>query len=149
MKKYLLFILVFFPSCLKEENVVYFSKLFLCNNTGRVIEVYKDDLLMDEIKNGEEVWLYSIRASANYEDNSVEKIMQKQGWKFKDVSIYDVSDGGRRFLKKWTFTERNEDGKQLYRLSDSEIRVRHERIWGRICIGYIYSFSINPEDVEL
>lgn len=149
MKKYLVLFILFFTSCLKEEEVTYFSKLFLCNETGRVIEVYKDNLLMDEIANGEVVWLYSTQTSANYEDNSLEIIMQKRGWKFKDVSIYDVSDGGRKFLKKWTFTDRNGDGRQLYRLSDSEIRVCHERMWGRICVDYIYSFIINPEDVEL
>jgi len=75
---------------------------------------------------------------------SLERYFEKSGYKFKDISVYAIIDGERKFLKKWTFTERNEDGKQLYRLSDSEIRVRHTCNWNVIHISYIYTFIINP-----
>ena len=57
--------------------------------------------------------------------------------------------GGRVLLKKWSIGECEQPGKQLYRLSDSELMVHHEHGWGEVFIMYDYIFIVKPEDIGL
>ena len=151
MKKSLFILLTLFlcASCYRQEKVLYSSDVFLKNNTGRVIEVMRGAKVVDVLKDGKEAWLYSTRSSIDFEEVSLEKMMNEHPEKFEDISIYDVTDGGRVLLKKWSIGERKQPGKQLYRLSDSELMVHHEHGWGEVFIMYDYIFIVKPEDVGL
>ena len=151
MKKSLFILLTLFlcASCYRQEKVLYSSDVFLKNNTGRVIEVMRGAKVVDVLKDGKEAWLYSTRSSIDFEEVSLEKMMNEHPEKFEDISIYDVTDGGRVLLKKWIIGERKQPGKQLYRLSDSELMVHHEHGWGEVFIMYDYIFIVKPEDVGL
>ena len=151
MKKSLFILLTLFlcASCYRQEKVLYSSDVFLKNNTGRVIEVMRGAKVVDVLKDGKEAWLYSTRSSIDFEEVSLEKMMNEHPEKFEDISIYDVTDGGRVLLKKWSIGEREQPGKQLYRLSDSELMVHHEHGWGEVFIMYDYIFIVKPEDVGL
>ena len=151
MKKSLFILLTLFlcASCYRQEKVLYSSDVFLKNNTGRVIEVMRGAKVVDVLKDGKEAWLYSTRSSIDFEEVSLEKMMNEHPEKFEDISIYDVTDGGRVLLKKWSIGEREQPGKQLYRLSDSELIVHHEHGWGEVFIMYDYIFIVKPEDIGL
>ena len=151
MKKILFILLTLFlcASCCWQEELLYSSDVFLKNTTGRVIEVMKGEKAVDVLKDGREAWLYSTRSSTDFEEVSLEKMMNEHPEKFEDISIYDVTDGGRVLLKKWIIGERKQPGKQLYRLSDSELIVHHEHGWGEVFIMYDYIFIVKSEDVGL
>ena len=151
MKKILFSLLTLFlcASCYRQEKVLYSSDVFLKNNTGRVIEVMKGEKVVDVLKDGREAWLYSTHSASDFEEVSLENIMKEHPEKFEDISIYDVTDGGRVLLKKWSIGEREQPGKQLYRLSDSELMVHHEHGWGEVFIMYDYIFIVKPEDIGL
>lgn len=151
MKKSLFILLTLFlcASCYRQEKVLYSSDVFLKNNTGRVIEVMKGAKVVDVLKEGKEAWLYSTHSASDFEEVSLEKMMKEHPEKFEDISIYDVTDGGRVLLKKWSIGEREQPGKQLYRLSDSELMVHHEHGWGEVFIMYDYIFIVKPEDIGL
>lgn len=151
MKKRLFILLTLFlcASCYRQEKVLYSSDVFLKNTTGRVIEVMKGEKVVDVLKDGKEAWLYSTHSAADFEEVSLEKMMNEHPEKFEDISIYDVTDGGRVLLKKWSIGERKQPGKQLYRLSDSELIVHHEYGWGEVFIMYDYVFIVKSEDVGL
>ena len=151
MKKGLLILLTLFlcASCCWQEELLYTSDFFLKNNTGRVLEVMKGERVVDVLKDGREAWLYSTHSASDFEEVSLENIMNEHPEKFEDISIYDVTDGGRVLLKKWSIGAREQPGKQLYRLSDSELMVHHEHGWGEVFIMYDYIFIVKPEDVGL
>ena len=151
MKKGLLILLTLFlcASCCWQEELLYTSDFFLKNNTGRVLEVMKGERVVDVLKDGREAWLYSTHSASDFEEVSLENIMNEHPEKFEDISIYDVTDGGRVLLKKWIIGERKQPGKQLYRLSDSELIVHHEHGWGEVFIMYDYIFIVKSEDVGL
>ena len=155
MKKILLILLTLFlcASCYRQEELLYTSDFFFKNNTGRVLEVMKGEKVVDVLKDGREAWLYSTNSASDFEEVSLENIMNEHPEKFEDISIYDVTDGGRVLLKKWIIGERKQPGKQLYRLSDSELIVHHEHGWeyggGEVFIMYDYIFIVKPEDVGL
>lgn len=155
MKKSLLILLTLFlcASCCRQEELLYTSDFFLKNNTGRVLEVMKGERVVDVLKDGREAWLYSTHSASDFEEVSLENIMNEHPEKFEDISIYDVTDGGRVLLKKWSIEEREQPGKQLYRLSDSELIVHHEHGWeyggGEVFIRYDYIFIVKSEDVGL
>lgn len=155
MKKSLLILLTLFlcASCCRQEELLYTSDFFLKNNTGRVLEVMKGERVVDVLKDGREAWLYSTHSASDFEEVSLENIMNEHPEKFEDISIYDVTDGGRVLLKKWSIEEREQPGKQLYRLSDSELIVHHEYGWeyggGEVFIRYDYIFIVKSEDVGL
>ena len=151
MKKILFILLTLFlcASCYRQEELLYSSDVFLKNNTGRVIEVMKGEKVVDVLKDGREAWLYSTHSASDFEEVSLENIMNEHPEKFEDISIYDVTDGGRVLLKKWIIGERKQPGKQLYRLSDSELIVHHEHGWGEVFIMYDYIFIVKSEDVGL
>ena len=151
MKKGLLILLTLFlcASCCWQEELLYTSDFFLKNNTGRVLEVMKGERVVDVLKDGREAWLYSTHSASDFEEVSLENIMNEHPEKFEDISIYDVTDGGRVLLKKWSIGEREQPGKQLYRLSDSELIVHHEHGWGEVFIMYDYIFIVKPEDIGL
>lgn len=151
MKKSLLILLALFlcASCYRQEELLYTSDFFLKNNTGRVLEVMKGERVVDVLKDGREAWLYSTHSASDFEEVSLENIMNEHPEKFEDIFIYDVTDGGRVLLKKWSIGERKQPGKQLYRLSDSELIVHHEHGWGEVFIMYDYIFIVKLEDVGL
>ena len=151
MKKILFILLTLFlcASCCWQEELLYTSDFFLKNNTGRVLEVMKGERVVDVLKDGREAWLYSTHSASDFEEVSLENIMNEHPEKFEDISIYDVTDGGRVLLKKWIIGERKQPGKQLYRLSDSELIVHHEHGWGEVFIMYDYIFIVKSEDVGL
>lgn len=151
MKKILFILLTLFlcASCYRQEELLYSSDVFLKNNTGRVIEVMKGEKVVDVLKDGREAWLYSTHSASDFEEVSLENIMKEHPEKFEDISIYDVTDGGRVLLKKWSIGEREQPGKQLYRLSDSELMVHHEHGLGEVFIMYDYIFIVKPEDIGL
>lgn len=151
MKKILFSLLTLFlcASCYRQEKVLYSSDVFLKNNTGRVIEVMRGAKVVDVLKDGKEAWLYSTRSSIDFEEVSLEKMMNEHPEKFEDIFIYDVTDDSRVLLKKWSIEEREQPGKQLYRLSDSELMVHHEHGWGEVFIMYDYIFIVKPEDIGL
>ena len=151
MKKSLFILLTLFlcASCYRQEKVLYSSDVFLKNNTGRVIEVMKGAKVVDVLKDGKEAWLYSTRSSTDFEEVSLENIMKEHPEKFEDIYIYDVTDDSRVLLKKWSIGEREQPGKQLYRLSDSELMVHREHGWGEVFIMYDYIFIVKPEDIGL
>ena len=151
MKQSLFILLTLFlcASCCWQEELLYTSDFFLKNNTGRVLEVMKGERVVDVLKDGREAWLYSTHSASDFEEVSLENIMNEHPEKFEDISIYDVTDGGRVLLKKWIIGERKQPGKQLYRLSDSELIVHHEHGWGEVFIMYDYIFIVKSEDVGL
>lgn len=151
MKKSLLILLTLFlcASCYRQEELQYTSDFFLKNNTGRVLEVMKGEMVVEVLKDGREAWLYSTHSSSDFEEVSLENIMNEHPEKFEDIFIYDVTDGGRVLLKKWSIGERKQPGKQLYRLSDSELIAHHEHGWGEVFIMYDYIFIVKSEDVGL
>ena len=151
MKKSLLILLTLFlcASCYRQEELEYKSNIFFINNTGRVLEVMKGEKVVDVLKDGKEAWLYTTHSASDFEEVSLEKMMNEHPEKFEDISIYDVTDGGRVLLKKWSIGERKQPGKQLYRLSDSELIVHHEYGWGEVFIMYDYVFIVKSEDVGL
>ena len=65
------------------------------------------------------------------------------------IEVMKGEKGGRVLLKKWSIGEREQPGKQLYRLSDSELMVHHEHGWGEVFIMYDYIFIVKPEDIGL
>ena len=151
MKKSLLILLTLFlcASCYRQEELEYKSNIFFKNNTGRVLEVMKGEKVVEVLKDGKEAWLYTTHSASDFEEVSLENIMNEHPEKFEDISIYDVTDGGRVLLKKWSIGEREQPGKQLYRLSDSELIVHHERGCGLVFIKYDYIFIVKSEDVGL
>ena len=151
MKKSLLILLTLFlcASCCWQEELEYKSNIFFKNNTGRVLEVMKGEKVVEVLKDGKEAWLYTTHSASDFEEVSLENIMNEHPEKFEDISIYDVTDGGRVLLKKWSIGEREQPGKQLYRLSDSELIVHHARGGGMVFIKYDYIFIVKPEDVGL
>ena len=151
MKKILFSLLTLFlcASCCWQEELLYSSDFFLKNNTGRVLEVMKGERVVDVLKDGREAWLYSTHSASDFEEVSLENMMNEHPEKFEDIFIYDVTDGGRVLLKKWSIGEREQPGKQLYRLSDSELMVHHEHGWGEVFIMYDYIFIVKPEDIGL
>lgn len=102
MKKSLFILLTLFlcASCYRQEKVLYSSDVFLKNNTGRVIEVMRGAKVVDVLKDGKEAWLYSTRSSIDFEEVSLEKMMNEHPEKFEDIFIYDVTDDSRVLLKK-------------------------------------------------
>lgn len=151
MKKSLLILLTLFlcASCYRQEKLEYKSNIFFINNTGRVLEVMKGEMVVEVLKDGREAWLYTTHSASDFEEVSLENIMNEHPEKFEDIFIYDVTDGGRVLLKKWSIGERKQPGKQLYRLSDSELMVHHEHGWGEVFIMYDYIFIVKPEDIGL
>ena len=151
MKKSLLILFTLFlcASCCWQDELEYKSNIFFKNNTGRVLEVMKGERVVDVVKDGREAWLYTTHSASDFEEVSLENIMKEHPEKFEDISIYDVTDGGRVLLKKWSIEEREQPGKQLYRLSDSELIVHHEHGWGEVFIMYDYIFIVKLEDVGL
>ena len=100
MKKSLFILLTLFlcASCCWQEELLYTSDFFLKNNTGRVLEVMKGERVVDVLKDGREAWLYSTHSASDFEEVSLENIMNEHPEKFEDISIYDVTDGGRVLL---------------------------------------------------
>ena len=119
MKKSLFILLTLFlcASCYRQEKVLYSSDVFLKNTTGRVIEVMKGEKVVDVLKDGREAWLYSTRSSTDFEEVSLEKMMNEHPEKFEDIYIYDVTDGGRVLLKKWSIGHHFFDYACLWNLS--------------------------------
>ena len=119
MKKILFILLPLFlcASCYRQERVLYSSDVFLKNTTGRVIEVMKGEKAVDVLKDGREAWLYSTRSSTDFEEVSLEKMMNEHPEKFEDIYIYDVTDGGRVLLKKWSIGHHFFDYACLWNLS--------------------------------
>ena len=119
MKKILFILLTLFlcASCYRQEKVLYSSDVFLKNNTGRVIEVMKGAKVVDVLKEGKEAWLYSTHSASDFEEVSLENIMKEHPEKFEDISIYDVTDGGRVLLKKWSIGHHFFDYACLWNLS--------------------------------
>lgn len=74
-------------------------------------------------------------------------LLFSNGEREESVSIYDASTG--ELLREWRYSEREQPGKQLYRLSDSELMVHHEHGWGEVFIMYDYIFIVKPEDIGL
>lgn len=164
MKKLLVYIIVFLcTSCSSKEVIECSSYFYIYNKTGQTIEIFKGSASRIELKNEDITCLYSTKLSSDLKEVLFEKIMQEHGEKFKDISVYGVIDGERKFLKKWTFAERNDTGKQLYRLSDSELYINEQKYGSlydnivyftpfekrRTEITYEYTFTINTEDVGL
>ncbi len=145
---FLVLLLVLF-SCNKEIEVVYCSNFFLFNNTGRLIEMRNGSKYLEIVRNGTESWLYTTEVSSDFEKVSLKRIIDENEIRFKNVSIYDVTQSENTLLKKWTYEDRNKEGKQLYRLSDSELIVSDESSTSCLKISYNYIFIINPEDVGL
>ena len=141
MKKSLLILLTLFlcASCYRQEEIEYKSNIFFINNTGRVLEVMKGEMVVEVLKDGKEAWLYTTHSASDFEEVSLENIMNEHPEKFEDIFIYDVTDGGRVLLKKWSIGEREQSGKQLYRLSDSELIVHHERGCGLVFINLSFA----------
>ena len=65
------------------------------------------------------------------------------------IEVMKGEKGGRVLLKKWSIGEREQPGKQLYRLSDSELMVHHEHGWGEVFIMYDYIIIVKPDDIGL
>lgn len=144
-----LVLLLMLFSCNKEIEVVYCSNFFLFNNTGRLIEMRNGSKYSEIVRNGTKTWLYTTELSNDYEKVSLERIIDEDEIRFKNVTIYDVLQSECVLLKKWSYEDRDKEGKQLYRLSDSELIVGNESLPSCVKISYNYIFVINPEDVGL
>ena len=147
MKKivHLLLIVLICNSCHKHITVEYSATLDLVNNTGRTIEVFKGNNRFVMLRNQETVKLFE--RTQMYEFVDMDMLLFSNGEREESVSIYDASTG--ELLREWRYSEREQPGKQLYRLSDSELMVHHEHGWGEVFIMYDYIFIVKPEDIGL
>lgn len=107
-----------------------------------------DGEFWDFAKDLRSVWLYT-QSSDDYDEVIMERLMIEHPEAFKDISIYDVTDGDRVFLKTWTFAERYNEGRQFYNLSDCDFIINDERDYSHISIILSYVFNVYPEDIGL
>ena len=159
MKKivHLLLIVLICNSCHKHITVEYSATLDLVNNTGRTIEVFKGKNRFVMLRNQETVKLFE--RTQMYNCINMDMLLFYDGNKDESVAIYDASTG--ELLREWRYSEREQPGKQLYRLCDSDAEVYTEKVDGSYSINnnyrssgyfyirYIYTFTINQEDVGL
>ena len=159
MKKivHLLLIVLICNSCYKSKTVEYSATLYLVNNTGRTIDVFKGNNRFVVLRNQETVKLFE--RTQMYESINMDMLLFSNGEREESVAIYDASTG--KPLREWRYSEREQPGKQLYRLSDSDAEVYTEIVDGSYSINnnyhssghfyirYIYTFTINQEDVGL
>ena len=151
MKKLIVFLMpLLCTSCYYEDAdvVLFTSSYYLSNKTGRTLEVYMGEKFYGFAKDQWSVWLYT-QSSYNFDEVSMERLMIEHPESFKDISIYDVTDGDRVFLKTWTFAERDQDGKQFYDLSDCDLFVCDHRDVPPTELLYDYVFTVYPADVGL
>lgn len=151
-------------SCYHSKDIEYFARMVVVNNTGRTIEVFKDDTYFGTFRDQEKFVLFE--NNDEYQFIDLEELIQEEGDLLgeyvEEISIYDVTDGiSPVFLKKWTYGEREQKGKQLYRLADSDTEVKTEDVKGshftngkfysegHVYIRFTYTFTINPEDIRL
>ena len=109
------------------------------------------------LRNQETVKLFE--RTQMYEFVDMDMLLFSNGEREESVSIYDASTG--ELLREWRYSEREQPGKQLYRLCDSDAEVYAEKVDGSysinnncrssgyVYIRYIYTFTINQEDVGL
>lgn len=150
MKRVIVLLVLFFcSSCYYRhaDDVVITSNYFIYNNTERKIEVYKGGKFYYTAENL--VRIFTTGPSDNYDEVSIERLMADCPENFLDISIYDVTDGERVFLKTWTFADRDQEGRQLYDLSDCTLEVRDIRDTPVTLLYFDYVFTIYPEDLGL
>ena len=151
-------------SCYHSKDIYYFARMVVVNNTGRTIEVFKEDAYFGTFRDQEKFVLFE--NVDEYEFIDLKELIREDGDLIgeyvEERSICDVMDGiSPVFLKKWTYGEREQKGKQLYRLTDSDTKVETEDVKGshftngkfysegHVYIRFTYTFTINTEDVGL
>ena len=139
MKKivHLLLIVLICNSCYKSKTVEYSATLDLVNNTGRTIEIFKGNNRFVMLRNQETVKLFE--RTQMYEFVDMDMLLFSNGEREESVSIYDASTG--ELLREWRYSEREQPGKQLYRLCDSDAEVYTEKVDGSYSINNNYHSS--------
>lgn len=145
MKKQILLILtLLFSSCLGPKH--YDVSIVINNQTGYDIEIFKDDEYYATSNNDDACEI--IRGKCPYDiDNTgfnIDKIIKQN----KKISFWKIEGDYATFLKEWTYDNRNEPGKQLFRTSDYTQKMTITYIEGNPLItDYQFSITIYPEDI--
>lgn len=147
----LLLMLLLCTSCYYRhaDDIKITSDYYLRNNTNRTIEVHKGGKFYFVLEVQKRLLIYTTGFSSDYDEVSMERAMIEHPEAFEDISIYDVTDGDRVFLKTWTFAERDKEGRQLYDLSDCVLEVSSEKDTPLTSLYFDYIFTVYPEDVGL
>lgn len=157
-------LLVLCCSCYHSRSVRYFAQMVVFNNTGRTIEVFKEDAYFGTFRDQEKFVLFE--NADEYQFIDLKTLIREDGELLgeyvEEISVYDVTGvSSPVLLKKWTYGDREQKGKQLYRLTDSDTKVETEDVngshftngkyysRGHVYIRFTYTFTINHEDVEL
>ena len=157
MKKiaYLTLLFISCISCGMSKSVKYSIEFHVVNNLGYTIEVFNGDGCFVSLQDKEDIILFESDKCYNFD----EAYKVAFGWPPQDVSLYRQNTNSHDLLKIWRFDEREEPGKQLYRLTDSKREVTTEDVdqsfftngrfhtWGCFYVRYCFTFTINPEDI--
>lgn len=139
--------IVFFiiTSCnpLQKDKFNYTAEIYLYNTSNQTVKIQTDNT--DESK--PPIYLtknqYCCLTQSRRDDyTSVENIPIESFYLKSYVEVYSVPDN--KLLKKWTYEERNNDGKQFFRLSDHRYTIKQNNYLMTVC----FKFHITDEDLQ-
>lgn len=144
MKKTLLLFLIFLLSACAKE-VRYTASFILINKTGYDIEIFKGAQLYKTVSNDKSCQLFSGKCRANAEALTIGDVINDT----RIISLWKINSNEFTFLKEWTYENRNESGKQLFRLSDYTMSYTISDYGGNfIPETYCYEIFIYPTDLQ-
>ncbi len=144
MKKSILLFLIFFLSACEKE-VRYTASFILINKTGYTLEIFKDAQLYKTVSNDNSCELFSGKCQANAEGLTIGDVINDT----RIISLWKINSNEFTFLKEWTYENRNESGKQLFRLSDYTMNYTLSDYGGYyIPETYFYEIILYPTDLQ-
>lgn len=141
MRKHILFISIFIIySCIEIQPHYYVTSLAVKNKTGYDIEIFKDDEYYTTFNNNDSCELFREKCPFDIEYINLEQIIKQS----KKICFWKIDGDYSTFLKEWTYDNRNEPGKQLFRTSDYTQKTTIVEV---NITNYQFSLTIYPEDI--
>ncbi len=141
MKRLLLFVSsLLFCACINLQEYHYFVSLVLNNQTGYDIEIFKDDEYHATMKNGNYCEIFRGNCPYDIEGISIEPLLLQTN----KISFWKIEGNSIKFLKEWTYEDRDNDGKQLFRLSEHRYTIKQKDNLMLVS----FKFHITDEDFQ-
>lgn len=137
----IIFLVIVSCGPIQKDEVYYTANIYLYNTSNQTLKIQSE-----EINNP--IYLtkfqYFCLAHTECKDmfSPIENISIENFNLNTYIEVYSVPDN--ELLKKWTYEERNNDGKQFYRLTDHKCTIEQKD--NSTIVNY--TFHITDEDLE-